>query len=79
MASALPIGFQLSWAQRFIMRYLQMFLRSFVKFADKENMEKRMESDDSKVGEDSESESSELTQSGEMREAEYSAESEESE
>ena len=38
-----------------------------------------MESDDSKVGEDSELESSELTQSGEMREAEYSAESEESE
>jgi hypothetical protein len=79
VASALPIGFQLSWAQRFVMRYLRMFLRSFVKFADKENMEKRMESDDSKVGEDSESESSELTQSGEMREAEYSAESEESE
>ena len=42
-------------------------------------MERRVEGDDPKVGEDSESESSELTQSGEMREAEYSAESEESE
>ena len=38
-----------------------------------------MESDTTKVGEDSELEFSELTQSTEMREAEYSAEREESE
>ena len=49
-----------------------------MKFADKEHME-GMESDDTRVGEDSELEFSELTQSTEMREAEYFAESEESE
>ena len=76
---ALPIGFQLSWTQHFIMRYLRIFLRSLVKFADKEHIEEGMESDSTKVGEDSELEFSELTQSTEMREAEYSAESEESE
>ena len=38
-----------------------------------------MESDTTKVGEDSELKFSELTQLTEMREAEYSAESEESE
>ena len=41
-----------------------------MKFADKEHMEEGMESDDTKVGKDSELEFSELTQ------AEYSAESE---
>src|ERR1700735_5212279 len=76
---ALPIGFQLSWTQCFIMRYLQILLRSLVKFANKEHIEEGMESDTTKVGEDSELEFSELTQSTEMREAEYSAESEESE
>ena len=50
-----------------------------MKFADKEHMEEGMESDATKVGEDSELEFSELTQSAEMREAEYSAESEGSE
>jgi len=79
VVSALPIGFQLSWTQRFIMRYLRIFLRSLVKFADKEHIEEGMGSDTTKVGEDSELEFSELTQSTEMREAEYSAESEESE
>ena len=79
VVSALPIGFQLSWTQRFIMHYLHIFLRSLVKFADKEHIEEGMESDTTKVGEDSELEFSELTQSTEMREAEYSAESEESE
>jgi hypothetical protein len=58
------------------MHYLQIFLRSLVKFADKEHMEEGMESDDTKVREDSKLEFSELTQSAEMREAEYSAESE---
>ena len=76
VVSALPIGFQLSWTQRFIMRYLHIFLRSLVKFADKEHIEEGMESDTTKVGEDSELEFSELTQLMEMREA---AESEESE
>ena len=79
VVSALPIGFQLSWTQRFIMCYLRIFLRSLVKFADKEHIEEGMGSDTTKVGEDSELEFSELTQSTEMREAEYSAESEESE
>ena len=79
VVSALPIGFQLSWTQCFIMHYLRIFLRSLVKFADKEHIEEGMESDTTKVGEDSELEFSELTQSTEMREAEYSAESEESE
>src|ERR1700729_1358635 len=79
VVSALPIGFQLSWTQRFIMRYLCIFLQSLVKFADKEHIEEGMESDTTKVGEDSELEFSELTQSTEMREVEYSAESEESE
>src|ERR1700677_4138169 len=76
---ALSISFQLSWTQRFIMCYLCIFLRSLVKFADKEHIEEGIESDTTKVGEDSELEFSELTQSTEMREAEYSAESEESE
>ena len=50
-----------------------------MKFVDKEHIEERMESDTTKVGEDSELEFSELTQSTEMREAEHSAEREESE
>ena len=50
-----------------------------MEFADKEHIEEEMESDDTRVGEDSELEFSELTQSTEMREAEYSAESEGSE
>ena len=69
---ALPIGFQLSWTQHFIMYYFRILLRSLVKFADKEHIEEEMESDATKVGEDSELEFSELTQSTEMREAEYS-------
>src|ERR1700734_2112539 len=60
VVSALPIGFQLSWTQRFIMHYLRIFLRSLVKFADKEHIEEGMESDSTKVGEDSELEFSEL-------------------
>ena len=79
VVSALPIGFQLSWTQHFIMHYLCIFLRSLVKFVDKEHIGEGMESDTTKVGEDSELKFSELTQSTEMREAEYSAESEESE
>ena len=79
MVSALPIGFQLSWMQHFVMHYFQILLRSLVKFADKEHIKEGMESDTTKVGEDSELEFSELTQSTEMREAEYFAESEESE
>ena len=79
VVSALPIGFQLSWTQCFIMHYLSIFLRSLVKFVDKEHIKEGMESDTTKVGEDSELEFSELTQSTEMREAESSAESEESE
>ena len=79
VVSALPIDFQLSWTQHFIMCYLCIFLWSLVKFADKEHIEEGMESDTTKVGEDSELEFSELTQSTEMREAEYSAESEDSE
>ena len=35
---ALPIGFQLSWTQHFIMHYLCIFLRSLVKFVDKEHI-----------------------------------------
>ena len=76
---ALPISFQLSWTQCFIMHCFQILLRSLVEFADKEHIEEEMESDDTRVGEDSELEFSELTQSTEMREAEYSAESEGSE
>src|ERR1700685_2569153 len=79
VVSALPISFRLSWTQRFIMRYLHIFLRSLVKFADKEHIEEGMGSDTTKGGGDSELEFSELTQSTEMREAESSAESEESE
>ena len=79
MVSALPIGFQLSWTQNFIMCYLHIFLMSLVKFADKEHIKEGIESDATKVGEDSELEFSELTQSTEMRKAEYSAESEGSE
>ena len=45
-----------------------------MKFADKEHMEEGMESDATKVGEDSELEFSKLNQLAEMREAEYSAE-----
>ena len=55
------------------------FLRSLVKFADKKHIEEGMESDTTKVRKDSELEYYELTQSMEMREAEYSVESEESE
>ena len=43
-----------------------------MKFVDKEHMKKGMESDDTRVGEDSELEFFKLTQSTEMREAEYS-------
>ena len=50
-----------------------------MKFADKEHMEEGMESDATKVGKDSELEFSKLNQLAEMREAEYSAESEDSE
>ena len=50
-----------------------------MKFVNKEHMEEGMESENPKVGEDSELEFSELTQSTEMRKAQYCAESEESE
>ena len=43
-----------------------------MKFVDKEHMKEGMESDDTRVGEDSELEFFKLTQSTEMREAEYS-------
>ena len=50
-----------------------------MKFVNKEHMEEGMESENPKVGENSELEFSELTQSTEMRKAQYCAESEESE
>ena len=50
-----------------------------MKFADKEHIKEGMESDATKVGKNSELEVSELNQLAEMREAEYSAESEGSE
>jgi hypothetical protein len=50
-----------------------------VKFVDKAHMKEGMESDATKVRKDSELGFSELTQLAEMREAEYSAESEGSE
>ena len=67
MVLALPIGFQLSWTQHFIMHYLCIFLRSLVKFVDKEHIKEGMESDATKIGEDSELEFFELTQLTEMR------------
>src|ERR1700683_5164203 len=54
--------------QCFTMCYFGILLRSLVKFANKEHIEKGMESDDTRVGVDSELEFSELTQSTEMRE-----------
>ena len=50
-----------------------------MKFVDKKHIEEETESDATKVRGDSELEFSELIQSTEMREAEYSAESEGSE
>jgi hypothetical protein len=41
---ALPISFQLSWTQCFIMHYFQILLRSLVKFAYKEHIEEGGES-----------------------------------
>ena len=67
---ALPISFQLSWTQHFIMCYLCIFLRSLVKFVDKEHIKEGMESDATKVGEDSELEFSELTQLAKMKDSE---------
>jgi hypothetical protein len=79
VVSALPIGFRLSWTQCFAMHYLQVFLRSLRKFVDKEHMEEGMESNDTEVEDGSELQFLELTQSVEMREAEYSVENEGSE
>lgn len=49
VVSALPLSFHLSQTQYFIMRYLRVFLRTLVKFADKEHMEEGMDSDATKV------------------------------
>jgi hypothetical protein len=56
-----------------------VFLKSLGKFVDKEHMKEGMESDNTEVENGSELQFSELTQSVEMREAEYSVENEGSE